>query len=310
MKTTETRKGAKYAGYRSFQYLEPGTDYREFELAKELDRVPSRKVEVSASQEDRVQQILDEHVAVSLHDHCFVVPQDFGDLAEYRRQGRDFTGYAGMAQSGLDAVFDCLMDGTATITSKAGWKWDDIIYDLGMRLSDIAHQDFIVRGETLADIKRAKENGQIAFIASLEAATAIENEVDRLDILYGLGIRSSGIAYSEANTLGSGLKEARDGGLTEFGRQAVRRMNKLGIAIDVSHSGDQTSLDTIQASEKPIFITHAGARSLWDTRRMKPDGVLRAMAAKGGVIGIEAAPHTTLTKQNRKHYIESYMEYI
>ncbi|TMG38810.1 MAG: diguanylate cyclase, partial [Chloroflexi bacterium] len=89
MKTTETRKGAKYAGYRSFQYLEPGTDYREFELAKELDRVPSRTVEVSASQEDRVERILDEHVAVSLHDHCFVVPQDFGDLAEYRRQGRD-----------------------------------------------------------------------------------------------------------------------------------------------------------------------------------------------------------------------------
>jgi len=310
MKTTETRKGAKYAGYRSFQYLEPGTDYREFALAKELDRVPSRKVEVSASQEDRVQRILDDHVAVSLHDHCFVVPQDFGDLAEYRRQGRDFTGYAGMAQSGLDAVFDCLMDGTATITSKAGWKWDDIIYDLGMRLSDIAHQDFIVRGETLADIKRAKENGQIAFIASLEAATAIENEVDRLDILYGLGIRSSGIAYSEANTLGSGLKEARDGGLTEFGRQAVRRMNKLGIAIDVSHSGDQTSLDTIEVSERPIFITHAGARSLWDTRRMKPDEVLKAMAAKGGVIGIEAAPHTTLTKKHPKHSIESYMEHF
>ena len=310
MKTTETRKGAKYAGYRSFQYLEPGTDYREFELAKELDRVPSRTVEVSASQEDRVQRILDEHVAVSLHDHCFVVPQDFGDLAEYRRQGRDFTGYAGMAISGLDAVFDCLMDGTATITSKAGWKWDDIVYDLGMRLSDIAHQDFIVRGETLADIKRAKENGQIAFIASLEAATAIENEVDRLDILYGLGIRSSGIAYSEANTLGSGLKEARDGGLTEFGRQAVRRMNKLGIAIDVSHSGDQTSLDTIEVSERPIFITHAGARSLWDTRRMKPDEVLKAMAAKGGVIGIEAAPHTTLTKKHPKHSIESYMEHF
>lgn len=310
MKTADIRKRTKYSGYSSFQYLEGGTDYREFALAKELDRVPSRKVEVSDAQEQRVQRLLDENLAVSLHDHCFVVPADFADLAEYRRQGRDFTGYAGMAQSGLDAVFDCLMDGTATITSKAGWKWDDIIYDLGMRLSDIAHQDFIVRGETIDDIRRAKENGQIAFIASLEAATAIENEVDRLDILYGLGIRSSGIAYSEANTLGSGLKEARDGGLTEFGRQAVRRMNKLGIAIDVSHSGDQTSLDTIEVSDKPIFITHAGARGLWDTKRMKPDTVLKAMAAKGGVIGIEAAPHTTLTKKNPKHSIESFMEHF
>src|SRR2546423_13236509 len=255
MKTADTRtkKATKYQGYKSFDYLEPGTDYREFKLAKELDRVPSRKVDVSGSQEDRVWLLRDENLAVTLHYHCFIVPEDFGDLAEYRRQGRDFTGYAGMAQSGLDAVFDCLMDGTATITSKAGWKWDDIIYDLGMRMGDIAHQDFVVRGESIEDSKRAKENEQLAFVASLEAATAIENEVDRLDILYGLGIRSSGIAYSEANTLGSGLKEARDGGLTEFGRQAVRRMNKLGIAIDISHSGDQTSLDTIEASDKANF---------------------------------------------------------
>ena len=310
MKTADVGKRTKYSGYSSFQYLEAGSDYREFALADELDRVHSRKVEVTDAQEQRVQRLLDENLVISLHDHCFVVPADFGDLAEYRRQGRDFTGYAGMARSGLDAVFDNLMDGTATITSKAGWKWDDIIYDLGMRLSDIAHQDFIVRGETLDDIRRAKENGQIAFIASLEAATAIENEVDRLDILYGLGIRQSGIAYSEANTLGSGLKEARDGGLTEFGRQAVRRMNKLGIAIDVSHSGDQTSLDTIEVSDKPIFITHAGARGLWDTKRMKPDSVLKAMAAKGGVIGIEAAPHTTLTKKHPKHSIESFMEHF
>ena len=310
MKTADVAKRTKYKGFRSFEYLEAGTDYREFKLAKELGRVPSRKVEVSDAQEERVQRVLDANLAVSLHDHCFVVPEDFGDLAEYRRQGRDFTGYAGMAISRLDAVFDCLMDGTATITSKAGWKLDYIVYDLGMRLSDIAHQDFIVRGETLDDVRRAKENGQIAFIASLEAATAIENEVDRLDILYGLGIRSSGIAYSEANTLGSGLRETRDGGLTEFGCQAVRRMNKLGIAIDISHSGDQTSLDTIATSEKPIFITHAGARALWNTKRMKPDEVLKAMAEKGGVIGIEAAPHTTLTKKHPKHSIESYMEHF
>ena len=87
----------------------------------------------------------------------------------------------------MDAIFDCLMDGTACITSKAGWKWDDIIWDLGMRLSDIAHQDMLIRAETTVDIVRAKQNGQIAFIPSLEAATPIENELDRLDILYGLG---------------------------------------------------------------------------------------------------------------------------
>jgi membrane dipeptidase len=300
----------KYNGYHSFQYLEAGVDFTEFTLAREVDRVPSRKVDVSAEQESRAQRLLQECLVVSLHDHAFVVPADVGQIFEYRRAGRDWTGYEGLAVSGIDAIFDCLMDGTACITSKAGWKWDDVIWDLGMRLSDIAHQDMVFRAETTQDIVRAKRDGQIAFIPSLEAATPIENELDRLDILYGLGIRSSGIAYSEANTLGSGLREQGDGGLTEFGRAAVERMNKLGIAIDISHSGDQTSLDTIAVSSKPIFITHAGARALWPTRRMKPDEVLKNCAAKGGVIGIEAAPHTTLTKEHPRHSIESFMQHF
>jgi membrane dipeptidase len=303
-------KRARYNGYRSFQYLEAGVDYAEFKLAREVDRVPSRRVEVSSEQETRVQRLLEECLVISLHDHAFVVPDNPEQIFEYRRAGRDWTGYEGLAVSGMDAIFDCLMDGTACITSKAGWKWEDIIWDLGMRLSDIAHQDMLIRAEVTADILRAKQNDQIAFIPSLEAATPIENEVDRLDILYGLGIRSSGIAYSEANTLGCGLREQHDGGLTEFGRAAVQRMNKLGIAIDVSHSGDQTSLDTIEVSQQPIFITHAGARSLWPTKRMKPDEVLKKCAEKGGVIGIEAAPHTTLTREHRTHSIESFMHHF
>ncbi|MGH2585044.1 MAG: dipeptidase, partial [Dehalococcoidia bacterium] len=258
-------KRTRHTGYTSFQYLEPEADYRPFTLAKEIDRVPSATVAVTPEEEARVQRLMDENLVISLHDHAFIVPENPAEIFEYRRQGRDWTGYEGLSISGIDAIFDALMDGTALITSRAGWKWDDIIYDLGMRLCDIAHQDLVVRAETTEDIRRAKANGRIAFIPCLEAATPIENELDRLDVLYGLGIRSSGIAYSEANTLGSGLRERRDGGLTEFGRQAVRRMNKLGIAIDVSHSGDQTSLDTIAMSEQPVFITHAGARALWNT---------------------------------------------
>jgi membrane dipeptidase len=300
----------KYDGYRSYQYLEAGADYRPFTLAKELGRVPGYQIPLDPAQEARVQRLFDQHLVVSLHDHAFVVPEDLRDFPEYRRQGRDWTGYEGLAQSGLDAVFDNFMDGTATITSKAGWKWDDILFDLGMRLSDIAHQSLVVPATKVEDIRRAKQNGQIALVVCLEAATMIENELDRLDILYGFGVRSMGIAYSEANALGAGLREAGDGGLTAFGRQAVRRMNQLGIAIDVSHSGDRTSLDTIEASDKPIFVTHAGARALWRTKRMKPDDVIKACAEKGGVFGIEAAPHTTLTNKHRQHSLESVMEHF
>ncbi len=302
-------KQKRYSGYRSFQYLEPGTDYRAFPLAKQIGRVPEFRYPLSDAEEKRVHKIFSDHVTVSLHDHAFVTPENLEDIWEYRRWGRDATAYEGLAISGLDAVFDNLMDGTAMITSRAGWKWDDVIFDLGMRLSDIAHQDMVVVGRRVSDILRAREDGTIAFIPSLEASTMIENELDRLDILYGLGVRCMGIAYSEGNQLGCGLKEKRDGGLTDFGRQAVRRMNKLGIAIDISHSGDQTSLDTVEESSRPIFITHAGARALWDSNRLKPDQVIKACAGKGGVIGIEAAPHTTLTKKNPRHNLESYMEH-
>ena len=245
-----------------------------------------------------------------MHDHCFVAPQNLEEFLEFRRWGRDFTGYEGLALSGMDAVFDNMMDGTAMITSRAGWKFDDVVFDIGMRLSDIAHQDMVQLALTTEDIRRCKREGKVAFVVSIEGAAMIENELDRIDVLYGFGMRSLGICYSEGNALGGGLKEPPQYGLTDFGRRAVTRMNKLGIAIDVSHANDQTSLDTIEQSTHPVFITHAGARALWNTPRLKPDEVIKKCADKGGVIGIEAAPHTTITRDNLTHSLESFMEHF
>ena len=300
----------RYSGYTSFSYLEEGIDYRPFKLAAEIGRAPSRAVEVTAEQDVRAQALMRDNLVISLHEHPTRVPDDVSQIFEYRRQNHDRTAFEGLSISGLDAVFDNLNDGTSLITSHNGWKWDDVVMDLGMRQCDIAHQDFLVWAGSVQEIQDAKEQGRIAWIPSLEASTPIENELDRLDILYGLGVRMMGIAYSEGNALGAGLREPRDGGLTVFGRQAVRRMNQLGFAIDVSHSGDQTALDTIEVSSKPIFITHAGARALWPTARLKPDEVIKACAAKGGVIGIEAAPHTTLTRDHPRHSIESVMQHL
>lgn len=308
MSNVKTQK--KYNGYRSYQYLRPSVDYEEFKLAAEVARVPSSQVACTVDQETHVQELLDNNLVISLHDHPTIVPEDPSQIFWYRRQGRDFTGYEGLSLSKTDVVFDNMNDGTALITSRAGWKWDDIIYDMGMRLSDFAHQDFAMVVRRADDIVTAMETGRIGIVLTLEAATPIENEIDRLDILYGFGVRCMGLVYSEANALGAGLKEARDGGLTQLGRQAVRRMNQLGIAIDVSHTGDQTALDAIELSEKPIFITHAGARSLWNTSRMKPDEVIRACGEKGGVFGVEAAPHTTLTAKHPQHSVESFMEHF
>jgi membrane dipeptidase len=110
--------------------------------------------------------------------------------------------------------------------------------------------------------------------------------------------------------LGSGLRERNDAGLTDLGRLAVRRMNKLGMAVDLSHASDQSCLDMIEVSDRPVFITHAGARALWNTKRMKPDNVLRACAEHGGIVGISAAANTTITYNHRRHSLESVMEHF
>jgi membrane dipeptidase len=239
-----------------------------------------------------------------------VFPDDITQAPEMVRDGREPTGFEGLARSRLTAVFDNFMGGASCSTSQSGWKWDDVLLDLGHRLCDLAHQDLVFRVETVADIRRAHETGQIGLVPGLEAATPIEKEVDRIDVLYGFGVRQMGIAYSEANGPGSGLRERGDGGLTAFGERAVRRMNQLGIAIDVSHSGDQTSMDVIDASAAPVLITHAGARAVWGSRRMKPDEVIGACAERGGIIGIEAAPHTTLSSRHPRHGLDAVMDHF
>ncbi|MFW6381636.1 MAG: dipeptidase, partial [Bacillota bacterium] len=260
-----------YKGYKSFDYLEKGVDYRYFKLAAEVERVPSYQVSLSRQQEEKFNNFIKDNLIISLHDHPTIMPEDLSQLHEYEKQGREFTAFAGLAHSCLDVIFDNMMDGTSVIHSKSGWKWRDIIHDIGMRTCDIDHQDFLIRGENLDDFYRARRENRIAWVKSLESATMIENELERIEILYGLGVRMMGITYSESNNLGNGLKEKYDGGLTIFGREAVKRMNKVGMAIDVSHCGDQTALDVIEVSSKPVFITHVGARSLWDIKRLKPD---------------------------------------
>ncbi|MFQ5704758.1 MAG: dipeptidase [Gemmatimonadales bacterium] len=302
-----TKRGTEYE---SFSYLAKGTDYREFELAAQVGRVESHLVELTDEEEARATRLVTDNIMISLHDHLGIFPADMRNSPHYTREGRMATAFKGLAQSHWDAVFDNMMDGLLNIYSRSGWKWTEVLHDLGMRLCDLAHQDFVVHCTEVGDIQKAHDEGRIAWIAAQEGAAMIENELDRIDILYGFGLRALGIAYSEANSLGSGLREPRDGGLTIFGRRAVERMNKIGMLIDCSHCGDRTTLDVIEASEQPIVLSHIGARALWESNRMAPDDVLEACAKRGGVIGVEAAPHTTLTRNNTTHNLDAVMEHF
>ena len=300
----------RYGGYRSFQYLNEGEDYRSFGLVNEVDRVEPYVVPLTEEEENRWTGLLESTVLVSLHEHLGLFPSDISETPAMVREGRQATAFQGLSRSHWDGVFDNLLDGICTMHSKGGWKWTEILQDLGIRLCDLAHQDFLLHATRVEDIQAAHDEDKVAWIASMEGAAMIENELDRIEVLYGFGVRALGIAYSEGNALGAGLKEPRDGGLTVFGRKAVERMNKVGMLIDCSHCGDQTSLDTIEVSEKPIILSHIGARALWDSNRLAPDEVLEACAGKGGLIGIEAAPHTTLTYEHRTHDLEAFMEHF
>jgi membrane dipeptidase len=300
-----------FEGYHSFQYLTPGKHYKPFQLPQSEKYRKTKDIKLREDQEKIFETLIKYYPIVSLRDHGFVVPKKQEDIIPYCRQLHTVYDYEGLALSGIDVLFDNFMDGISILTSPNGLKWDDVISTLGIRYCDIAKQNTVYIARTYHDLLEAKKTNRIAVLPSLEAASILENEVDRVDVLYGLGIRCMGITYNEANTLGSGLTEKRDGGLTKFGYKVIERMNRLGMVIDISHCGDQTSLDVIDTSEAPVLITHAGARGVWNSPRMKSDEVLKACAAKGGVIGVCAAPNTTLSAKNpNNHSIESVMEHL
>ena len=303
-------RNKNYSGYKAYQYLTPGIDYKAFKLRVAIKEDWSYIVPLSKSEEERVEEIIEKNILIDLHEHPTLMPDDWREAVAICNEGKEFMAYEALSKSGLDCVFDNLMNGTARITSKHGWKWTDIIHDLGQRMCDIAQQDLVIHCKKAEDIITAHKTGRIAWVAVIESASCIENEVDRIDILYGLGVRSMGLNYSESNMLGTGLKELRDGGLTDFGYDAVVRMNKVGMLIDVSHLSDQTALDTIESSKTPIIISHCGSRTLMPTTRMFPDDIIQAMAEKDGVIGIEAAPGTTATKNHPDHTLDTFMEHV
>jgi membrane dipeptidase len=304
------RRLERWQGYRSYQYLEAGTDYRAFDLAPDTGREPGAEVSWDAATEAAAARFEQDNFICSVHDHLSLRPADPAQFAECRREGREFLPYQGIAVSDVDLFFD---GGAATISmvrSRGSWEWDDTVNEMAMRQADIDHQDLLVVVRSVADLDRVRAQEQVGVVFCLEAATAIESDLDRLDLLYGLGVRSMGLVFSTSNLVGGGLGEDGDGGLTRFGRRVVHRMNELGIIVDVAHAGDRTSLDAFEHSSHPVVITHAGARAVWPSGRMKPDDVIRACAETGGFIGIEAAPHTTEVPERPAHDLGAVMRHV
>jgi membrane dipeptidase len=148
------------------------------------------------------------------------------------------------------------------------------------------HDAWFERVDTPARLDGIKTSGKVGLILGIQNSEHFRKP-DDVDYFYGLGQRVSQLTYNARTLIGNGSTERRDEGLSDFGVSIVERMNKVGMAVDVSHCGDKTTLDAFEMSKKPVLITHSNCRALNPNHpRCKTDEAIKAMAAKGGVMGI------------------------
>jgi membrane dipeptidase len=145
--------------------------------------------------------------------------------------------------------------------------------------------DYFTLVGSAADIDRAKAKGKYAIIMGLQNADQFES-ADDVKYFYRLGLRCAQLTYNSQNLIGSGSTDRIDGGVSDFGQEIIAAMNKTGMLVDTSHSGERTTLDAIALSAKPIAVTHSNCKALNPHPRNKSDEVIQKLAAKGGVMGI------------------------
>jgi membrane dipeptidase len=147
------------------------------------------------------------------------------------------------------------------------------------------HSDQVTLVRSGADIDRALATGKLGLIAGFQSPSPLMGNLDFVELLYQLGVLVIQLTYNERSLLGDGCIEAADAGLSRFGLRVIEEMNRLGMLIDLSHCGERTTLEAIQASRLPVLISHANAKALCPSMRNKNDHVLAALAENRGVIG-------------------------
>jgi membrane dipeptidase len=163
----------------------------------------------------------------------------------------------------------------------------DVIYRAAER-----HPNHIRIAVSTADIRRAKKERRIAALMGIEGGHAIENSLSALREFYRLGVRYMTLTHNNTNEWADACCDtARHGGLSEFGREVVREMNRLGMFVDVSHVSDETLADVLEVTKAPVIASHSSARALADHRRNIPDELLRRIARNGGVVMVNFYPN-------------------
>jgi membrane dipeptidase len=154
----------------------------------------------------------------------------------------------------------------------------------------VDHPDHFMKVLTARDLATAKATGRMGLIYGFQDTSALDGELSRLAMFHGLGVRIVQPVYNRRNLMGDGCLEPADGGLSTLGRELIAEINKLKILLDLSHAGARTQAEGIAASKAPMAITHTGCRALVDVPRNTHDRELKAVADRGGVVGIYFMP--------------------
>ena len=151
--------------------------------------------------------------------------------------------------------------------------------------------DLIVPGRTADDVRRAHADGRTAIVFGFQNCSPIEDDIGLVEICHQLGARFMQLTYNNQSLLATGCYEENDTGVTRMGRQVIAEMNRVGLVVDMSHSGERSTLEAIEISDRPIAITHANPSFWHPALRNKSDDVLKALGESGGMLGFSLYPH-------------------
>ena len=151
--------------------------------------------------------------------------------------------------------------------------------------------DLIFHGKNYKDIEKAKKQNKTAIFFGFQNCSPIEDDINLIEKVHQLGCKFMQLTYNNQSLLATGCYEKIDSGVTNFGKEVIKEMNKVGIVIDMSHSAEKSTFDAIEISEKPIAITHANPSFWHKAIRNKSNDLLKALAQSGGMIGLSLYPH-------------------
>ena len=176
-------------------------------------------------------------------------------------------------------------------------KWEKLFYE---------NSDLIFLGNDFKDIEKANLEKKTAIFFGFQNCSPIEDDINLVEKVHTLGCRFMQLTYNNQSLLATGCYEKIDSGVTNFGREVIKEMNRVGIVVDMSHSAEKSTFDAIEISEKPIAITHSNPAFWHPAKRNKSSDLLKALSENGGILGLSLYPHHL--KDTTNCTLESFCE--